>query len=435
MQRYFIVGITAVAAMWMYIDRVCFSTLSVPIQTDLGISPEEKENLLGAFFFTYALFQIPMGTLADRFGARAVLAVSIAGWSLVTMATGFVSSYAALFAIRLMLGISESAAYPAAAGLVKRWAKPEERGRFSSAVALGGRLGGAAAPALTTFFAVALIGVGLSVWQHNPSGKAWRAVFALYGFCGLIVAGLFWLIVRDHPPANPRQAMGSAPRVAEQTPVVHTQGSPVPAPQRNMIRQIGVLARDRNMWLFGMLQFGVNIGWVLVITLLPTYLTEAFQVPLEQQGPMQSTVLIIGCVGMFFGGMITDAMRAWLGPKLGRSLPITIGLLGCAAAMFLVPHLSSAWAVVAALGVMTFLVDMHNPSIWSFAQDVGGRKVGAALGWGNMWGNLGAAISPRLLGGVARTQGWDVAFAVCGFAFVAAAVCGVLLDATKPVPD
>src|SRR5438477_441810 len=90
-QRYYIVGITAVAALWMYIDRVCFSTLADPVQKDLKLSPDEKELLLGAFFLTYAIFQIPMGGLADRFGARLVLALSIAersqgssGWSSAT---------------------------------------------------------------------------------------------------------------------------------------------------------------------------------------------------------------------------------------------------------------------------------------------------------------------------------------------------------------
>ena len=51
------------------------STLAGPIQTDLGLSDREKARVLGAFFLTYALFQIPMGTLADRYGARKVLAV------------------------------------------------------------------------------------------------------------------------------------------------------------------------------------------------------------------------------------------------------------------------------------------------------------------------------------------------------------------------
>ena len=85
---------------------------------------------------------------------------------------------------------------------------------------------------------------------------------------------------------------------------------------------------------------------------------------------------------------------------------------------------------------MAFLVDLHNPTIWSFAQDVGGKNVGAALGWGNMWGNLGAAISPVLLTAIRTEAGWNAAFIVCGFSFTAAAICGLLLDATKPVdPD
>src|ERR1051325_1406252 len=118
-QRYLIVGITSLAALWLYIDRVCFSTLADPIQKDLGLSSDQKGYILGAFFFTYALFQIPMGTLADRFGARKVLALSIAGWSLVTALTGFAQTFVVLLAVRLMLGITESGAYPAAAGLIK----------------------------------------------------------------------------------------------------------------------------------------------------------------------------------------------------------------------------------------------------------------------------------------------------------------------------
>ena len=187
-KRYLIVGITAVAALWLYIDRVCFSTLADPMQKDLGLSDAEKDFALSAFFWTYALFQIPIGSLADRFGARAVLSVAITAWSLVTLTTGFAQSFFALVAIRLMLGITESGAYPAAAGLIKSWARPGERGRFSSWVALGGRFGGAGAPWLTATLASALLGVGFAGW-FNPSGVNWRGVFVLYGLCGLVVAG------------------------------------------------------------------------------------------------------------------------------------------------------------------------------------------------------------------------------------------------------
>ena len=414
-QRYTIVAVTAVAALWLYIDRVCLSTLADDVQRDLGLPADRKDLVLGAFFLTYALFQIPMGSLADRFGARRVLALSIVAWSLVTAATGFVNGFVTLLAVRLLLGVAEAGAYPAAAGLVKNWARAEERGRFSSVVALGGRVGAVVAPWMTAALAATLAGVGLAAWlAHNPSGVNWRGVFTLYGLCGLAVAGLFWLVVRDRPP-------GAAPAAA---------AAPALAV---LLRQIAVLARSRNMWAFGGVQFGANIGWAFVVTLLPTYLNEVFHVPLEERGRMQSMVLLIGCCGMILGGVVTDWLRQRLGPRLGRSLPVAVTLGGCAAALFLVPSLPSVWAVVATLGVMAFLVDSHNPSIWSFAQDVGGRNVGAALGWGNMCGNLGAFASPVLVGGIARAAGWDTAFVVCGSVFAAAAVCGLLLDATRPV--
>jgi MFS family permease len=478
-QRYVIVGITALAALWLYIDRVCFSTLAPAMTAELllprapepgpgdALTDEEVEEAkkrkrdahpelgenpelapadvvaakkkkwadermsfaLGAFFFTYALFQIPMGSLADRYGARRVLALSIAAWSLVTMGTGFVLGFFALIGIRLLLGISESSAYPAAAGLIKSWARPTERGLCSSIVAFGGRAGGALAPWLTATMAAALAGVALTNWLISPTpaapgpdGKAppnWRGVFVVYGACGLAVALLFWLAVRDRPAGADGPAAPGAGGARERT----------------FLQRLGLLATSRNMWFFGLLQFGVNLGWVFIITLLPTYLKEAFRTPLKEIGQMQSAALTIGVLGMACGGVFTDWLRARLGPKRGRSVPIGVALSGCAAVFFVVPALPSAWAVIFALGLMAFLVDMHNPSIWSFAQDVGGKNVGAALGWGNMWGNLGAAVSPVLLTKIRLAAGWNTAFVCCGAAFAAAALCGLMLDATKPVEE
>jgi sugar phosphate permease len=413
-----VIGITSLAAFWLYIDRVCFAILADSIQKDLGLSEANKGDVLGAFFFTYALFQIPMGSLADRYGARIVLAVSIVAWSLVTAATGLAESFLALVVFRLLLGVTESGAYPAAAGLVRNWAPVYLRGVCSSAVALGGRIGGAAAPFMTAWLALQLVGVGPSVWHGNPSGVNWRGVFVLYGLCGIIVATLFWLVVRDRP-----QNVASAEAVA------------AARPREPFVAKLALLAKSRNMQLYGAMQFGVNLGWVFLITLLPTYLNQVHDVPLEERGRMQSTALFIGIAGMILGGGFTDLLRAWLGPRLGRSLPLGISLGGCALAVFLAPNLPSAWAIIIALGVMAFLVDMHNPTVWSFAQDVGGRHVGAALGWGNMWGNLGAALSPVLLARISREYGWDMVFTVCGASFVVAAFCGLLLDARRPLEE
>lgn len=416
-KRYLIVGITAVAALWMYIDRVCFSTLTKSIQADLGMTDSQKADILGAFFLTYALCQIPIGALADRYGPRLVLTIAIAAWSTVTALTGFATSFGVLLAIRMLLGITEAGAYPAAAGLIKNWAKADDRGRFSSVVALGGRIGGAVAPWMTAGLAALLVGWGFATWA-NPSGVNWRGVFTLYGMCGLAVSALFWLVVRDRP----RDAVMHSP------------------PQKSLweelwplTKSVLQLARNRVMWLFGFVQLGVNIGWAFLITLLPDYLDERFAVPLEQRGAMQSVILTTGCVGMIVGGLTTDWFRRILGPRWGRAVPLGITLTGCAGLCFLVPVVSDPWAVTGVLAAMAFLVDLGIPCIWAFAQDVGGRKVGAALGWGNMWGNLAAWQSPKILTQVKISAGWDIAFVVSGGFFVAAALCGLLLNATKPV--
>ena len=421
-QRYLIVAMTALASFWLYIDRVCFSTLARPIKEELllphAASPAAADSqmsyALGAFFLTYAIFQIPMGSLADRYGARKVLALSIAAWSFVTMVTGFVSGFAALLAIRLLLGVTEAGAYPAAAGLIKSWVAPGERGRSSAAVTLGGRLGGAVAPWLTATLAAALAGAGGLAWLAPGSATAWRGVFVIYGLCGLAVAALFWLIVRDRPAGT-------------------SSGAAATATDRGFVARLGILARTANMWNLGILQFCVNLGWAFIVTLLPTYLAEVFGTPLEKVGAMQSTALAIGCVGMLFGGGFTDFMLHRLGPRLGRSVPIGLSLAGCAVAFFAVPTLPSAWLVIVALGAMAFCVDMHNPPLWSFVQDIGGSYVGTALGWGNLWGNLGAALSPILLTELRRQGGWNTAFICCGCACVLGAICGFMLDATRPV--
>ena len=414
------------AALWMYIDRVCLSTLADRIQKDLQFDGDQKALILGAFFLAYALCQMPAGSLADRFGQRKVLTACIAAWSVVTAMTGFVEGFLGLLLVRLLLGVAEAGAYPAAAGLVKNWAKPTERGRFSSFVALGGRGGGALAPFLTAFLAVAFVGWGPTHWtasfpnESAPGGIEtinWRMVFVFFGACGLVVAAVFWFFVRDRPDGS------------------ETASSSSTEPAKPFWDRIAMLLNSRNMCLFAIVQFGANVGWAPLVTLLPTYLNEVFQTPLKEIGAMQTTALSIGCAGMLLGGFFTDFMHKKFGGRWGRSVPVVIAKTGCVVCCLFVTQVDSAWTAILILGAMAFLVDMGNPSIWAFAQDVGGKNVGAALGWGNMFGNLGAFASPIVLTLVKDRFGWNAAFVVCAGSFAVAGCAGFLLNASRPLED
>jgi MFS transporter, ACS family, glucarate transporter len=431
--RYLIVAVTAMAALWMYIDRVCFSTLAPAVGKDLNIDDDDMAYVLGAFFFTYALFQFPIGSLADRFGARVVLTVSIIAWSLCTAATALAWGATALLTVRLCLGVCESGAYPSAVGLIRRWASTEERGRLSGIVSFGGRIGGAVAPYLTVFAAIALLGIP-SPDDASKKQENWRGVFLLYGALGIVTAVVFWLFVRDHP----RQHAWSNAAEAERVPPAQAAAGH----SLTIVERLGALLSSRNMWLFGGMQFFVNVGWVFVVANYPKYLEQRFQVAPEDRSTMQTVTLLMGCVGMAIGGFYADFMYRRLGPRWGRSLPVGIVLFICAMTYIIATQLPTAWGVAVALGMMAFCVDLAIPTMWAFAQDVGGRYSGAALGWGNMIGNFGAAVSPVTLRFIrklviAETDdqilSWNVAFFCCSAAFVLAGVCALSLNALIPL--
>src|SRR5207245_2073569 len=71
-----------------YLDRVCISTASVAIKRDLGLSDAQLGYVFSAFTLSYALFEVPGGWLADRFGPRLMLTRIVVWWSAMTAATG-----------------------------------------------------------------------------------------------------------------------------------------------------------------------------------------------------------------------------------------------------------------------------------------------------------------------------------------------------------
>src|SRR5207247_2419412 len=124
---------------------------------ELGITPVEMGWVFGAFFFSYALAQVPSGWLSDRWGARRMMVIYILGWSLFTAATGWATGLVTLLVARLAFGVGQAGAYPTAASLLSRWVPAAQRGRASSFVALGGRLGGAAASFVTAALLIAFV--------------------------------------------------------------------------------------------------------------------------------------------------------------------------------------------------------------------------------------------------------------------------------------
>lgn len=147
--RHVVVFVSVLMSLLLYLDRFCVSFAERYIKEDLGLTNYQIGWVLSAFFWSYALAQVPSGWLTDRYGARGLMVLYIVTWSAFTALTGLASGFLFLIAMRLGFGIGQAGAYPTAAGLLSRWVPFGNRGTASSFVALGGRIGGAIAPLLT----------------------------------------------------------------------------------------------------------------------------------------------------------------------------------------------------------------------------------------------------------------------------------------------
>ena len=128
--RFLTLALCIAMAMLLYLDRYALSPVTGTLLTELKVNKEELgRTIFFAFFFAYAVLQVPAGWLSDTFGARRMLAVYVAVWSLATMYMGFVNGLTAIFMVRFLLGISQAGAYPTAASLLKRWFPYGARGR------------------------------------------------------------------------------------------------------------------------------------------------------------------------------------------------------------------------------------------------------------------------------------------------------------------
>src|SRR5271157_4212535 len=106
-----VVSLLALAVLINYIDRSNLSIAAPLLKDELGLSGSQLGTLLSAFFWTYALMQIPAGWLVDHFDVKLVFALGFLLWSAATAVTGVLHGFAALLIVRVILGIGESVAF------------------------------------------------------------------------------------------------------------------------------------------------------------------------------------------------------------------------------------------------------------------------------------------------------------------------------------
>src|SRR5437016_2765673 len=163
-----------VAGFINYLDRAIVSVALPVIGVDLHLGPAAKGVLLSAFFWSYALMQLPMGWAADRWNLRWLYSGALALWSLACGFTGFAASLGALMFMRVILGIGESVYLPGGMKIVSILFGPKDRGLDSGLMNCGTRAG------------LALGAPAIAFLVHS---FGWQKSFFILGF-----GSAFWLI-------------------------------------------------------------------------------------------------------------------------------------------------------------------------------------------------------------------------------------------------
>jgi MFS transporter, ACS family, D-galactonate transporter len=375
-----------------YFDRVNLSVSHAALYTTFGISNITFGYLSGAYNWTYAMCQLPVGILLDRFGVRRVGRISTLLWSIASFGTAVTSSITGFFAARLLLGVGEAPTFPANAKAIGLWFPSKQRSFATSIFD--------AAAKLASAIGVPLIGVLLLKF-------GWRWSFAVTGLVSLLYFALFSKIYRD---PNDELALTDSEQqyIAEDS---HTALAHESEPEK---ASLGYLIRQRKV--VGMaIGFGsYNYVFYLLLTWLPSYLSAALHIDLLHSFLYTSVPWLFATFTDLTAGFVTDALiqHGWDASRVRKTVLVCgttfgLGILGAAHA-----H-TAVWALIW-ISVSIGGLSAASPIGWSIPSMIAPRgSVGTVGGIINFSNQLSGIAAPIITGYViAKTKSYAWAFGI-----------------------
>ncbi len=385
-RRWSIVILLFVATFINYIDRGTISVALPLIAHDLHLGPELKGVLLSAFFWSYALMQVPIGWAVDRWNLRYLYTAMFLLWSLSQGLTGLAAGLGMLIVFRVLLGIGESVYMPGGVKIISSLFVPRDRG-FPSGLFNCGMSAGLAIGAPLTAFLIVRYG--------------WRQMFVVIG-----AAALLWLVpwLAAFPSRLPHQnSEGRATITA--------------APGRTPMR---LVTFDRNLLGLCLGAFCLGYYWYLFVTWLPDYLITARHLRLLTAGLYAGLPFLVFTVGQPLGGWIADRLIqfGWDETRVRKSI-LTCGYL---CGLFLIPatHVQSSIGAIWLIAGGS-LVGLSIGNFFVFPQCCAPEsEIGTWAGCQNLFANTAGVIAPLATGFlVARTGSYSSGFTLGALILVA----------------
>jgi len=393
-----ILALLVISGFLNYFDRANLSAGATNIQRDLGLTNYQLGQLLSAFFWTYAACQMLglSGWLVDRFNVGWILGLGFFLWSGATAITGAAGAFATVFALRLLLGVGESIAYPSYSRILANHYPEHHRGLANALIDAGTKSG----PALGT-----LLG-GLLIAEYG-----WRAFFVALG-----AASLLWLApwFRWMPRGRGTAALDD-PRAAP---------------------SIFAVMRRRPALFTALGLFCSNYFWYFLLTWLPPYLEKERHFSKTKMAYVGSLAYLLIAISSVVCGRLSDI---WIArghtPNRVRK---TFAGLGLTLSTLILPVavVHNETGAMALLMLTCACYGLFSSNNYAITQTLAGpRAAGKWTSFQNGFANLAGVAAPWFTGWIVdRTGEFYLAFLAAAVITLCGAGCYVFgVGPIKPV--
>jgi MFS transporter, ACS family, D-galactonate transporter len=371
------------------LDRTNLSVGATDIQRDVHLTNYQLGLLLSAFFITYAAFQILSiaGWLADRFNVCWVLGAGLLLWSVATAFSGVARTFAAIFGLRLLLGLGESVAYPAYSRILVNHFPEHHRGLANALIDAATKAG----PSVGT-----LLG-GLLMLRYG-----WRPFFIVLGFAGMAWLLPWYLWMPRGQGIAARKDPAEVPGVAD-------------------------ILRQRSAWCTALGQFCSNYFWYFLITWLPGYLEKERHFSKDKMAFFGSfSFFLIGIVSVTCGWLADRWILRGATPTLVRK---TFAGTGLTLSTIILPVVlvRDERTAMALLFLACVAFGIYTPTMFAITQTLAGPlAAGKWTGLQNGFANLAGVAAPLVTGWVVQSTG-EFYLAFLAAAMIALAGAGFLV--------